>query len=145
MWKRFLVASAVTPEEAGYTSWQFGRTPEVGDELAELVLEGKKRATASLFHAYGHEGSALPKAGDLSVVTGGDGVARCIIRTTKVTVVPFDEVGAGFAWKEGEDDRSLEQWRDVHERCFRVDCEEMGIPFDRHMPVVCEEFEVVFP
>ncbi len=142
MWKDFLRSSGSS--NVTYTAWQFGRTPEVGDELAALVLEGRKRATTGLAFEYEREGEPLPKKGDLSIVLGGDGKARCIIRTTSVRVMPFREVPEEFAWKEGEDDRSLRSWREVHQRVFTLDCEAAGIKFSPDMPVVCEEFEVVF-
>lgn len=129
---------------ATYTAWQFGRTPEVGDELAALVLEGRKRATTGLAFEYEREGEPLPKKGDLSIVLGGDGRARCIIRTTSAQVMPFKDVPEEFAFKEGEDDRSLRSWREVHQRVFTRDCEGAGIEFSQDLHVVCEEFEVVF-
>jgi uncharacterized protein YhfF len=142
MWNEFQKLTGGSA--ATYTAWQFGRTPEVGDELAALVLEGRKRATTGLAFEYEREGEPLPKKGDLSIVLGGDGKARCIIRTTSVRVMPFKDVPEEFAWKEGEDDRSLKSWREVHERVFTLDCQDVGKRFSPDMPVVCEEFEVVF-
>jgi len=127
-----------------YTSWQFGRTPEVADELVDLVLKGKKTATCSLLSETLFENVPIPCEGDLSIVTDGRGVARCIIRTTAARIMPFEAVPAGFAWKEGEDDRSLASWRDIHERYFKVDCENLGVTFAGILPVICEEFEVVY-
>lgn len=142
MWKDYLKSAGAS--SATYTAWQFGRTPEVADELAALVIEGRKRATTGLAFEYELEGEPLPKKGDLSIVLGGDGRARCIIRTTSVRIMPFGEVPEEFAWKEGEDDRSLRSWREVHERVFTLDCESIGRKFSPDMQVVCEEFEVVF-
>ena len=36
------------------------------------------------------------------------------IQTTAVAVIPFGLVGAGFAHAEGEGDRSLTHWQEVH-------------------------------
>lgn len=83
--------------------------------------------------------------GDYSIVTDWHGVARCIIRTTAVNIVPYDEVTVEFARKEGEGDLSLEYWRDVHYRALTHECNGIGIKFNPHMLVVCEEFEVVYP
>ena len=47
--------------------------------------------------------------------------AACVIRDVKVSVVPFLQVSAEHAYKEGEDDRSLEKWREVHRRVFTPD------------------------
>ena len=71
--------------------------------------------------------------------------AVCVIRTTRVFTVPFDQVTAEHAQKEGEGDRSLAHWRRVHEDFFRAELAEAGLEFSPDMPVVCEEFEVVYP
>lgn len=70
--------------------------------------------------------------------------AACIIRNTKVSIVPFNEVSAKHAYKEGENDRTLENWREVHRRLFKPNYEERGLPFDEYGDCVLEEFEVVF-
>ena len=102
MWERFCEKSGI---KADYDDWAFGGAP---DALAELVLNGIKTATASAYPLYEQEQEPLPKAGDYSVILNTKGEAVCIIRTTKVYVVPFREVSADHAFREGEDDRSLE-------------------------------------
>ena len=52
--------------------------------------------------------------------------------------------GKEHAFKEGEGDRSLEYWREVHKKFFRECLEEYGLEFSENMKVVCEEFEVVY-
>ena len=94
--------------------------------------------------AYEHEGEAVPCVGDFSVVTDGSGVARCVIRTTSVAIVAFDEVDEQFAYDEGEGDRSLEYWREVHWAYFVRELAGMGRVATPDMPVVCERFDVVF-
>lgn len=71
--------------------------------------------------------------------------AACVIRDTKVSVVPFDQVNAEHAYKEGEDDRSLEKRREVHRRAFAPDYQAADLPFDESGEYVLEEFEVVYP
>ena len=79
------------------------------------------------------------------MVLDGRGEAVCVIRTTNVYTVPFDQVSAGHAHKEGEGDRSLDYWRRVHEDFFRKELADAGLEFSPSMPVVCEEFEAVYP
>lgn len=135
MWK----ASGLTgPWEA----WAFGDAP---DELAKLVREGVKTATASAAPLYEMEGEPLPKAGERSVILDARDQAVCIIQTTAVSIVPFCEVGAEQARKEGEGDRSLEYWRRVHRDFFQKEMEAAGLQFDESMPVVCEEFVRIWP
>ena len=139
MWQSF---SGMTGTEADYDAWAFGCD---SDELARLVLEGRKTATAGLHFWYERERLNLPKEGSCSVVLDTKGNAVCIIKTTKVSVLPFCEVCAAHAWKEGEGDRSLDYWRRVHEDFFSRELAEIGMPFSPKMEVVCEEFIRVYP
>ena len=139
MWERFCEKSGI---KADYDDWAFGGAP---DALAELVLNGIKTATASAYPLYEQEQEPLPKAGDYSVILNTKGEAVCIIRTTKVYVVPFREVSADHAFREGEDDRSLESWRKVHRDFFTREMNDEGLSFDEDMPVACEEFMRVYP
>ena len=135
MWK----ASGI---DAEFDAWAFGDDP---DTLAELVRTGVKTATASAYPLYELEGEPLPEAGEYSVILNTRDEAVCIIRTAKVHVTPYCEVAAEQAYKEGEGDRSLSYWRQVHETFFRKEMEAAGMTFTEDMGVVCEEFEVVYP
>lgn len=126
---------------APYEAWAFGDDP---DELARLVAAGVKTATSSAFPLYEIEGEDPPRAGEYSVILNGRDEAVCVIRTARVRVVPFSEVGEDFASLEGEGDRTLRYWRDVHRRFFTKCMREAGLSFTEDMPVVCEEFDVVY-
>lgn len=139
MWRSFCLAEKVSGE---YQAWAYGDDP---DTLAELTLEGKKTATASAYPTYALEGEPLPQEGEYSVILNAREEAVCVIRTEKVTVCPFNQVGEEQAWKEGEGDRTLEYWRRVHRKFFSEELQTMGMVFDEEMPVVCEEFVRVFP
>ena len=130
--------------EAGedYEPWAYGADP---DTLAELTRTGVKTATASAGVWYEGGGEPMPKAGEYNVILNSRDEAVCVTHTTRVYTMPFCEVTAGHAYKEGEGDRSLACWRKVHEDFFRAELEEAGVEFSPSMPVVCEEFEVVYP
>lgn len=148
MWNEFVASErseALAARNATYTSWHFGTGGEMADELVGLVLAGRKRATAGALWSYEAEGDPVPRPGEFSVVTDGDGRARCIIRTTSVEIVPFDQVGAEFAAAEGEGDLSLDYWREGHWRYFTRELAQFGLEPTKDMPVVCERFEVVYP
>lgn len=148
LWNDFLSSESPYAGDATgseYTSWHFGHGAEMADELLRLVLGGGKRATAGALWTYEHEGDTVPRPGDFSIVTDGAGIARCILRTTQVDVLPFDEVGAEFAAAEGEGDLSLAYWREGHWRYFSAELAGFGRTAQSDMPVVCERFEVVYP
>ena len=139
MWAQF---QQLQPQAVEYDAFCFGCD---ADALAALVLSGVKTATASAYPLYESEGEPLPTVGAYSVVLDSREQAVCIIQNIKVTVVPFDEVDAHQAYCEGEGDRSLAYWREVHARFFTEEMTDCGMVFDESMPVVCEEFEVVYP
>lgn len=124
-------------------AWSFGATPEHADELLGLVLAGTKTATASALWDYEAEGEELPAVGTLSIVTDSAGVPRALLAVTRVRTVPFDEVDEAHAHAEGEQDRTLASWREIHERFFSEHAShDRGFAPD--MPVVLEEFEVLY-
>ncbi len=122
-------------------AWAFGAAPDL---LAELVAKGVKTATASAYDKYVYYEEELPKVGDLDMVLDGQGQAIAVIETTKVTVLPFREVSADHAYKEGEGDRSLAYWRQVHEELFTKWLADIGLTFSPESKVVLEEFQVVY-
>src|SRR5262249_18309017 len=79
---------------ARVTAFAFGDSAALADELAALVVAGKKRATASLPVQFESEGVAPPAAGEVSIVLRGDGTPVAIIETTDIRLVPFGEVDA---------------------------------------------------
>lgn len=126
------------------SAWYFDDNQPSADALAVLVLAGKKRATAGLLWEYESEGDALPKPGDLSIVTNWAGEPQCVIETLSVVVRPFGDVDEDFAATEGEGDGSLASWRDVHWAYFSRACARIGQTPSQGMLVVCERFEVIY-
>lgn len=143
-------------------AWSFGSTPEEADRLLDLVLAGRKTATASALHEYEQEAAAraggdgtaegdtlvrtdvdvvLPEPGLLSIVLDGRDVPRALIRTTHVDVVRLGDVDEDHARREGEG--SLEEWRRVHRQVF-AETAPHGEVGDGTM-VVLERFVVVVP
>lgn len=127
-----------------YEAFAFGDSDRMADELAQLVLAGVKRATASLAWTYEFEKRSPPAPGDLSIVKASSGVPLCIIETTAVDAVPFERVTAEFAATEGEDDGTLESWRRGHAAFFERECARIGRQPDPRMVVLCECFRVIY-
>jgi uncharacterized protein YhfF len=143
-WQAFARTRDSDPTQRFLEAFFFDDNQPSADELAALVLAGRKRATASLLWAHDAEGCPLPRPGDLSIVTNFSGEALCVIETRQVDVIPFNEVSAEFAATEGEGDGSLAYWRRAHEAFFGRECLRLGRPPATDMPVVCERFEVVY-
>jgi len=97
----------------------FGDHPALADELVELVLEGKKRATCWAV-SEGLKGAALGKP---MVALDGKNRPRVVLKTIELT--------------QGEGDRSLAYWREAHKRYFT----RLGL-FEPQMMLWCERFRV---
>jgi uncharacterized protein YhfF len=143
-WSAFTSAIGHDPSDRFYEAFHFDDNAPSADELAALVLCGRKRATAALVWVYESEGKPIPKAGDLSVVTLFSGKPVCVIETQDVKIVPFSEVGADFAATEGEGDGSLAYWQRAHTAFFGRECQRLRREFSLSAPVVCERFAVVY-
>jgi uncharacterized protein YhfF len=125
-------------------SFSFGFTAEDASEVAGLVLAGTKTATGSVLWSYEADGKAIPRAGDYWVVVDGSRTPVCIIRTTDVTIIAFDEVPDVYAKEGGELDRTLATWRPMYWRYIVSECERIGREPDPKAPLVMERFTVVY-
>jgi len=123
----------------GSTDWHalaqfsFGDNPQLADELAALVLAGKKRATC---WAAG-EGPKT-EVGKQWVVLNGSGVPVAVIETVELTRRRFGEVDEAFAFDEGEGDSTLASWQRAHQNYFG----RQGT-FAPDMLLWCERFRLV--
>lgn len=144
VWLEFASTRPSDPTRRFLEAFYFDDNEPSANELAALVLAGKKRATAALLWSNEHDNKPNPSPSDLSIVTNFAGQAVCVIETTAVEVLPFEAVGAEFAAIEGEGDGSLRYWREAHEALFGRECQRIGRAPHPRMSVVCERFEVVF-
>lgn len=125
-------------------AWAFGDSPQLADELLELVLRGVKTATSAALAEYGSD-EPLPQVGELSILLDGAGNPRALIQTTEVVQTTFAQVDAEFAAAEGEGDQSLETWRASHEAYWRRVLAGLDTPveFTTDLPILCERFKLL--
>ena len=142
-WEEFLRSTGRSETTECFEVFYFGLTEKLANELLELVLIGQKKATSSSSWTYEIKGELLPKVGDLSIVTDFEGSPKCVIETRNVPIVPFSEMTFDICKREGEDD-SLESWREGHIRFFTEEGKLVGFEFREDMPVVFEDFEVIY-
>ena len=143
-WQTYVASTTGVDESRFYEAFYFADSEALADSLADLVLAGTKRATASAFWTFEAQGKRAPVPGDLSVVTNWAGVPLCVIETVAVDLVPFNQVSAEFAATEGEGDGSLTYWREAHEQFFLRECALHGRAFTEDMLLACERFKVVY-
>ena len=142
-WNAFLEKKNLDKDTAYFEAFHFELNERLANELLELVLSGQKRATSGSLLGYEIENEPKPQIGDYSVVTDWDGNPRCVIETTDVLVIPFKEITYEICKREGEDE-NLESWKRGHERFFTADGKEIGYEFSPEMPVIFEDFKVVY-
>lgn len=143
LWQRFADANQ---EYSGtkYKAWYFCDNEKCANELAELVKNGIKRATASLLYWYESGKEVLPEEGDVNIVTDWNGIAQCVIKTKKISILHFKNVDSEMAFTEGEGDKSLEYWRKAHISFFERELKNEKINFSEDTEIVFEEFEMIF-
>lgn len=118
-------------------SWSFGDNAQLADELAVLVVEGKKTATCSSLSGFFSD-STIPVIGGFSIILNSQNEPVCVIRTRSLQLIRFNEVTEEQAKKEGEGDLSLAYWQDEHKTFFTREGH-----FSEDMELVFEEFELI--
>ena len=119
-------------------TFSFGDSPEMADELLALVLAGKKTATCGALRDFPEGSPDRPVIGRRDLVLDGKGRRAAVIETVEVTIRRFDEVDETFAYDEGEGFRTLEDWREGHQRYF-----ERNGGFSPDMELICERFRLI--
>lgn len=142
-WENFLLKTNRDKDIKYIDSFHFELTERWANELLRLVLIGQKQATSSSLLAYQIGGDRIPQVGDLSIVTDWEGIPKCVIETTNVMIIPFKEITFDICKLEGEDD-NLESWREGHINFFSREGKELGYTFTEDMPVIFEDFKMVF-
>jgi uncharacterized protein YhfF len=126
--------------------WFGGTNVALATELADLVVDGPKRATTTLLRDFETGAQPVfPKPGDFWVLVDCWGHPLCVVQTTQVQLTAFADVDEAFAWDEGEGDRSLAWWREAHFDYFSRQAAIEGFVFDERSMVVLERFTVIWP
>ena len=110
--------------------WTFGIDV---DRLVNLVLDGKKTATTSLY-----ELDNVSKVGDISILTDLKDNNVCFIKTINVIITEFKNITWDLAKLEGED-KSLNEWKENHMDFFK----KIDPNFNENTKVIFEVFEVI--
>lgn len=143
MWLEYQRACGVKVE--GFSAAALGPTAVVADELAGRIIEGVKRAHASLLRDFEQSLEPLPQPGDHLVVLDGDGVPRAIVRTSHVEKRYFSDIDDQFAFEAGEGDLSLRWWLSAYRQQFAEQADREGFEVGEQLTLVLEFFERVWP
>ena len=119
------------------TDWQLGDNQKLSDELFSLVLSGEKTATSYLYD----ENEKIESG--FSVLTNWKKTEKLLIETTRCYVTPFGKVTGAHAFKEGEQDKTLDSWRKIHKKYFEKLLKEKNLTLNDNTKIVCEEFKLI--
>ena len=134
-WQGTQPPTHVTAEQFGYN--------ELVDQLAQLIIDGKKKATCSAHIFYQLEGEQLPAANKYTIVLNSCQEPVAIIRTTEVLLIKMNDVTPQLAAEEGEGDLSYKYWYDGHKKFFTAELQGHGMEFADDMLLVFERFELI--
>lgn len=143
-WRQYLATSDLPHDTLYADAFHFGDHPELVDELLELVVGGRKRATASGLAELEAADLPVPCVGDRWVVCDGQSRPRIVGLTTEIRIGPLQSVDEAFAWDEGEGDRTRADWLDQHEAYFKRTYAAAGLHYHDDIDVVFERFDVVY-
>jgi uncharacterized protein YhfF len=126
------------PNVDGLRALEIGTPGAMRQRLNQLILDGRKRATAGLLLEYVREGEELETEGELLALVDDDARRVATVVVVDVETTPFIEVPWRFAQAEGEGDESLEEWREGHRRFWSAE----GEVIEDQTPVVLIWFEL---
>lgn len=99
----------------GLRSIEFGTPGQMRDRLNNLIINGKKRATAGLLKEdYLDEGEEIEFVGERLAILDNQQKSIGIIKVTRVEVLAFKDVPTEFALAEAEGDLSGDDFRQSH-------------------------------
>ena len=117
-------------------SFAFGNSPEIANDRARKVAEGKKTATSSPYFSDGCRANDFLQVGGRYVILDGAGKAVAEIQAVDLAVRAFLEVDCDHALSEGYS--SLLEWRKFKESMFRKE----GF-FHDGLLIACQQFRLV--
>lgn len=142
-WDAFLKAQNL-PETTPFSGeLTFSNENDEFASMVSLILCGKKTCHFSSLDAYKIDMDPIPRAGNYYVLNDFENNPVAVLKTKKVEILPFDQIPWEMAQKEGID-YSLQNFRDRYEAFFMEESDIMGYTYTRDLPVIFEEFEVIY-
>lgn len=114
------------------------------DQCAHLVALKIKQATSPSLWWFEKNQEALPKVGDLAIITDWSKRPFALIRNTAVEFCPFEDISEAYAEIEGEGDRSLKYWKSTHWAYYQREMAPFGEKPEPEMTIVCQYFETLY-
>lgn len=142
-WARFLKENKLPDTTPFGGELTYANDEQDFASVLALILCGKKTAQFSALAGYHIDNEPLPHKSEYYVLNNWKGEPVTVIKTINVEILPFEEVTWEMAQKEGADE-DLNGFRSRYTEFFREDSDITGYDFSPEMPVVFEEFEVIW-
>ncbi|MGM9971618.1 MAG: ASCH domain-containing protein [Anaeroplasmataceae bacterium] len=134
MWSQFLTNNQI--EDVDYGVFQYDK------EDLEKLMSGKIKAEISPYEVIRVNDYAIPFVGDYNIVIDDSDNAICVIKTTKVSIVPFNDIKEVDAIKLGFD--GLKEFRNIYKDILTSELKEININYQDEALCVIEEFEIIY-
>jgi len=145
MWNNYVEANPNFKDEKIPEADFFHNNREDAMRLAELTLNGKKKAFSGLLSLYKQYNVDVPKVGTKQIVTDFDGKAKAIIENINVDTIPFNKISEDYAELDmGTNIESLKKWKNAHWDFFESFLKENGSKPTDDMLIVCVRFETIW-
>lgn len=141
-WTRCCEALGPDARSRGYTKRRIGNTPELVDQILDLISSGQKRGTFSLPEALARAGTT-PAEEDYVILTRYGGEAGCLVLVEACKTVPFDQIGAAELEIEGPGARDPAVWRAIHEQYWTPVLAAWGQTVKASQPVLVQWFRLL--
>ncbi|MCF6360483.1 MAG: ASCH domain-containing protein [Cyclobacteriaceae bacterium] len=144
MWQEFISENSDFKSRQQPIPFYFCDNEYDANDCANLVIKKNKQATAASLWWYEKNNEKLPEIGDINIITDWNGKAKAIIETTKIEKVRYHEITPEFARMEGEGDKSLAYWKDVHWNYYSREMKPHNEKPANDMIIVCEYFKTIW-
>ncbi len=145
MWNSYIESNSEFKDEEIPESDFFHNNKKDANRLAQLTLDGRKKASSGLYSFYKLYNVDIPKAGTKQIITDFDGKAQAIIENKSVDTISFNKISKDYAKLDmGTDIEPLEKWKKAHWAFFKTVLEESGKKPTEEMLVVCVRFETIW-
>lgn len=141
MWNSF-ISENPDLKDVHYHIWRFVEGPEYRKNIFKRILDGEVSGESFSTDLFDANGEPLPEVGQYNVICDERNQAYCIVKTVQVLETTFDSVNPHMANIEGCD--SVEKWKKYNKIKYERICEKLDIEFNRGLPLIFEEFEIVY-
>ncbi|MET3682758.1 uncharacterized protein YhfF [Alkalibacillus flavidus] len=144
-WKQFVTEHPeLANEDTPYSDEYFGDDKKTARQFLDLVKSGDKTATCALYRMFEYYEESVPDEGSFHVITTFDGQPEAIIQVTDIDIIPFRAVPEDIAEQESGNTKDFDDWYNEYEAIFTRAMESIGETFEDDLPVVCQQFKLVY-